>query len=274
VKSGRRNEYDYNGSEASEPNVFVLLIWFSVAGFALLFAMVALFYGVPDRNAPTQAVATGIDAITTGSLNAANWPPPVTVTPGGGRSDIAGTMSAGGVPGDAESDIARLKVENVALRQALDQMRTQMDLMSDRVEQIETRIGDVTGSVSPDESADDNTSNQLTDELAPVVPDAQAAAQTQTNAVAHTQFGVELGTFADLGAVKQAWRSMLRDHANLFDGLDALATVRDRNGRTELLLVAGPFKNAADAAEHCGKAEAAGVQCLPAFYLGQPLEIR
>ncbi|WP_237151591.1 hypothetical protein [Oryzibacter oryziterrae] len=278
MKSGRRNEYDYNGSDRSEPNVFILLVWFGVAGFAVLFAMVALFYGVPDRNRQPVAMgipSSGIDSLTTGSLNGNIPPRPTTITPGGGRSDIAGTMTTGGMPSDADSEIARLKVENVALRQALDQMRSQMDLMSERVEKIETRIGDVTGSVTPDENTTSGEAyNQLADELSPNAPEAQTAAQIPTNTVARTQFGVELGTFADLGAVKQAWRSMLRDHANLFEGLDALATVRDRNGRTELLLVAGPFKNAADAAEHCGKAEAAGLQCLPAFYLGQPLEIR
>ena len=64
------------------------------------------------------------------------------------------------------------------------------------------------------------------------------------------------------------------DHAALFASLDPVATVRDRSGRTELLLVAGPFKSAADASEHCGKVEAAGLICQPAFYLGQPLAMR
>ena len=99
--------------------------------------------------------------------------------------------------------------------------------------------------------------------------DLPAAAST-----ANTRFGIELGTFTDLNSVKNAWRKLSQDHAALFASLDPVATVRDRSGRTELLLVAGPFKSAADASEHCGKVEAAGLICQPAFYLGQPLAMR
>ncbi len=58
---------------------------------------------------------------------------------------------------------------------------------------------------------------------------------------AYTQFGMELGAYSDLTTLKTAWSDLVRQYPALFEGLDGLATIRDRGGRTELLLIRGPI---------------------------------
>jgi hypothetical protein len=248
-------------------------MWFAVAAFALVFAVVALYYGGVDRSSVFAARFSTPDTMTTGSVR-----PAVATVSGddtvfdGGRSDIAATPR----PSDGAAslaDVSRLKVENVALRQSVDQLRGQIDRLTERLGEVESRLVEMTGSISGNGQDKSSTFFDVPD----VPPSATASAtppEAPAAAAPSTQFGIELGAFSDLNAVKTAWRRMLDEHGNLFSGLDALATVRDRMGRTELLLVAGPFKNAADASEHCGKVEAAGLICQPAFYLGQQLSIR
>lgn len=276
VKGWNGQNYEPGGSESSEPSVFILSIWFSVAAFALVFAVVALFYSGSGDSSPSDvsAFSSSPDPVTTGSLRGGN---PLAQAFGGddlagGRSDIAGTLR----PSDASTaaDVARLKVENVALRQSVDTLRGQIDRLTERLEEMETHIAEVTGSISTDGSAPKEPTFFDTPDVPAKATGATASALATAANPQSTRFGIELGSYTDLASVKLAWKKLTDEHATLFAGLDALATVRDRMGRTELVLVAGPFKSAADASEHCGKVEAAGLICQPAFYLGQQLSVR
>ncbi len=254
--NGERDDRYGGGSGSSGSGAFALSMWFAMAGLALLFAIVALVYGNPTRDA---AAAFGRPAIETGSSAAAT----------GGRSDMVGAPAR---DGDVAAELAKVRIENAALRQATERLGGQIESLSERLDRIESRFSEMTGSIgspsaaTPGAAAGRPTASLDFDGLMPTnaAPDSGAA---------YTQFGMELGTYGDLTTLKRAWSDLVRQHPALFEGLDGLATIRDRGGRTDLLLIAGPFRNAADAAAQCGKAEAAGIRCLPAFYLGQQLSM-
>lgn len=247
----------------------MLAAWFVIAGCALMVAIAALVYGAPASERPAVAIATVDDApATTGSIGR----PPAAVggdgLPGeGGRSDIIGAFGPASAPPPSAlaSEVARMRIENMALRQSVEQLRGEIDGLSERLQHLEGRLAGVTGSLAPAEKP-----------RAPLfidTPDVAPEPGGQAGAAA-LRFGVELGAFSDLAAVKTSWRQLSKTYANLFASLQGLVSVRDRDGGTELRLIAGPFRSAADANEHCGKLEAAGIGCQPAFFIGQPLSSR
>jgi hypothetical protein len=274
VKGGIPDPFDGRGSGQAGPSGFAVLAWAGVAGIALVMALVAMQYGLPDRNPETAARsaerALPPDPMPTGSLDD-RFAGPAFSDPGG-RTDVPGTFDGGG--GDLAAEIARLRVENAALRQGTDAMRGQMDMLTERLERLEAKLGELTGSIDRRAPAPPVRQAPAPSPEVPLERADREVARSNEGGVAHTRFGVELGVYPDLTALKAAWRTLLETRPELFGDLEALATVRDRGGRTELLLVAGPFPNAADAASRCAQVEQAGIACLPAFYLGQALAIR
>lgn len=245
------DKFDPLGTDRTEPSGIVVSLWAGVACLALILALVAWQYGSPDRNGAAEMSSTGS----------------VYADPGG-RSDIA---AMGGGPAtehlaDIAAELARQRIENAALRQTQDVMRGQIDGLSDRLSALEAKLTDMTGTIS----AAEPPPPAVVDMVSPPAGETATLA-TRAPAAARTQFGVELGTFADLGSIRDAWRRIRRENPELFGSLSALATVRDRSGQTELLLVAGPFTNASDAASLCGRLAGTEQSCMPAFYVGQPL---
>jgi hypothetical protein len=273
VKGGIPDPFDGRGSGGSEPSGFAVLVWAGVAGFAVVMATVAVLYGLPDRNVPAAETARAMpepdrfDPVRPPLVEPVPAEP--AAMPESGRTDIAGSAAA---PGELESEIARLRIENAALRQGADALRSQMEILAERMARLEDKYAELTGSIDRNAPA---PPIRVAPQGPPArAPDLGARPQGATGGTAQTRFGLELGAFSDLSALKAAWRRMLQQQPDLFGDLEALATVRDRGGRTELLLVAGPFPNAADAAARCVQVEDAGMSCLPAFFLGQALAIR
>lgn len=275
MKGGIPDPFDGRGSGASEPSGFAVLAWAGVAGFAVVMAVVAILYGLPDRNVPAAETARAMpepdrfDPVRSPAIDPAPIRPAVQPETSG-RTDIAGSVSA---PADLEGEVARLRIENAALRQGADALRSQMEILAERMARLEDKYAELTGSI--DRRAPVPPVRVAPAPAAPTVaPNAADRPRTAGEGTAQTRFGLELGAFSDLSALKAAWRRMLQQQPDLFADLEALATVRDRGGRTELLLVAGPFPNASDAAARCVQVEDAGMSCLPAFFLGQALAIR
>lgn len=267
--NGERDDRYGGGGGLPGSGSFALSIWFAVAALAVLFAVVALVYGNPARETvvqPPRPVASGGGATL---LRGTPTPDTTSIATSSGRSDMVGATARGG---EVATELAKVRIENAALRQAAELLRGQIDALSERVGKIETRFSEMTGSIgtpsklAPDARTALSSATPNFDDLVPPDPASQGEA-------AYTQFGMELGTYGDLTTLKKAWSDLVRQYPALFEGLDGLATIRDRSGRTELLLIAGPFRNAAEAAERCGKAEASGLRCLPAFYLGQQLSM-
>ncbi|WP_181705633.1 hypothetical protein [Chthonobacter rhizosphaerae] len=265
MRGGANDPFDPLDPERGEPSGFVVLAWSGLAAFALLMAMVAWQYGAPDRNVVARTIAD--DAEITGSLSSGVE----RIGVASDRSDLPDALAA------ASGDLDAVRVENAGLRHTVEVMRGQIDALSERLKSLEDRFGDLTGSVSAPPGSDKKVVRTTAVTATPSVPVTnrdRAALNPEAPPVTRTQFGVELGVYRDLASVQTSWRTLLAGRPELFDGLSPLATVRDRGGRTELLLVAGPFPNAAAAADLCAKATATGIGCLPAFYLGQPLALR
>jgi len=267
VNGERDDRYGGGGGVSGS---FALSVWLTIAALALLFAVVALVYGNPAREAaavqPPRPAAYGGGATLLRGTSTSETASAATTS--SGRSDMVGVPAR---DVDLATELAKVRIENAALRQSTELLRGQIDALSERVGKIESHFSEMTGSIgSP--SALTSDANALRsampnfDDLVP--PDSGSQSEA-----AYTRFGMELGAYGDLTTLKKAWSDLVRQYPALFEGLDGLATIRDRGGRTELLLIAGPFRNAAEAAERCGKAEASGLKCLPAFYLGQQLSM-
>lgn len=276
MTGGAPERFDPNGSEDSEANGYAVLIWSGVAAFALFLAVVALTYGLPDKNSPEAERLLRADPMPTGSLD-----------PQGGlqSSGIGGPGDFGpapapldtpqdgalggpaGLPTSEHKEIARLQVENAALRHTIDAMRNRVDMLTERLQKVEDQFGEFTGSV------DRQAVRQSVPAPAPI-PTPPPAAPAEPEAQTRTPYGIELGTYEDLATLKEGWRQLVQDDPDLFGGLSGLAGLRERNGRTELLLIAGPFPSATQASDYCGKVEQSGRFCLPAFYVGQTLAMR
>ncbi len=277
--NGERNDRYGEGSGMTDSGRFVLSIWFSIAGLAVLFAVVALVYGNPihaqmpaAQAAQPQRSQTAYGGGATLLLGTPTTDAGTFAATTSGRSDMVGGPSR---DADLAAELARIRTDNIALRQATELLRGQIDSLSERLQKMESRFAEMTGSIGVPSAI--TPSSPITGatpafDLAGV-PGTSDSASTTTEAP-YTQFGLELGTYDDLATLKKGWSDLVREYPALFEGLDGLATIRDRGGKTELLLVAGPFRNAADAAAQCTKAEAAGVRCLPAFFVGQELSSR
>lgn len=238
--------FDPYGSSSEEPTGFAVAIWLGVAMLAFVLALVAWEFGSPDINLSSAVDADGF----------------VVRAPEGSEIGLAGPAAP--LPDAVQSgEIAKLRVENSALRQTVEVMRGQIDGLSDRIAILEDRLSDLTGTVP---GADQPT---VTPHSALEMPTDSVIRQAPVEK--HTLFGVEIGAFGDLAAARDAWRRVRREHPDLFASLNGVATVRDKGGIVELLLVAGPFQNAYDAAALCGKLAGGDLPCLPAFYVGQPL---
>lgn len=88
--------------------------------------------------------------------------------------------------------------------------------------------------------------------------------------LSQTLFAIDLGTYPNMAALDEGWAKSKKEYAGLLGQLNALANVNDGTNGVELRLVAGPFKNAADAASYCARLVAQGQRCQPSIYLGQP----
>ncbi|WP_099556459.1 hypothetical protein [Hartmannibacter diazotrophicus] len=236
----------------------VVLLWALLAGFMLFVVIVALIYGTPERNPANAAIYDDSALPPTAPEEAGDTIAAVTVRD---KSD-----PENGPYTQLKEEVAKLRDDLVSMRKSLDVMRQQNDDLVLRVDTLEKKnFDEYTGSINPIRRADP----------APTPQSAPDTLQQRADEKAmQTRFGMELGTFDDLRSLRARWRQVVSEKPALFRGLDAVATVRDRGGRTELVLVAGPYRNAATAAENCGRVEAAGLACSPAFFLGQPLDLR
>jgi len=251
-----------------------VLVWGAVAAVMMLVMLVALQYGSPERNAERPAL--GAD---TGLL-----PRPTLDEPRTTVETMSTQMKADPEASSLRGDLFALREELTALRKTVDGLRQQNDALVLRIDALEKRrFDEFTGSIDrsdfgplparavPPPAA--KPTGAKTGEVTGSTP-RTAASQAATRQAGETGFGLEIGTFADMTSLRARWRDLQQVHPDLFGALDAVASVRDRGGRTELLLVAGPYGNAATAAQACRDVESEGIGCTPAFFLGQPLDLR
>ena len=104
---------------------------------------------------------------------------------------------------------------------------------------------------------------------------ARNSAQTAPATVTNAGFAIELGTAARMNDASNLWASLRDQHGDILDSLDArVRAAESEEGRLELRLIVGPFKNAADAIFMCTQLRERGQVCRNTLFDGQQLAMR
>lgn len=113
------------------------------------------------------------------------------------------------------------------------------------------------------------------------IPDPQPAAVEANasaggeSAVALADFGLDLGAANSINGLRALWRGLIKSHKPQLDGLRPLIAVHERrNGLgLQLRLVAGPIRDAAEAARICAVLSDADRDCKTTAFDGQRLSL-
>lgn len=280
---------DKNKNDFKPTNLSGLVItgWTLAAGLSL-----AAVYGayqsflkpVPlDRVVVQVAPDQRIDRIQTGSIP---------TTTAGDNARIVATL---------EKQAADLQREISAFRRTSASLRQENTVLNQRIARLEALVGDVTGSI-PDAGTTSVSQQALTSSIIgdqafieaevpfPIDPPTVVNAETIPGAFApdalgktpdqresdiiagRSQFAVDLGGFQSLASLEEEWRALsARDYAAL-KSLSPRAALKDTDSRLSLRLLAGPFRNAVEAATVCARLRVAGLVCSTSVFHGQMLK--
>jgi hypothetical protein len=110
------------------------------------------------------------------------------------------------------------------------------------------------------------------------IPDPQPGREDAEKAVDETpvavaDFGIDLGGASSVSGLRTLWRGLAKSHKAQLEGLRPLLAVQERrNGLgLQLRLIAGPIKDAADAARICAALSAPDRSCKTTAFDGQRL---
>jgi hypothetical protein len=111
--------------------------------------------------------------------------------------------------------------------------------------------------------------------LIPTTDDAEAAPSDppEDTPVAHTDFGVDLGSASSIKGLRVLWHGILKSNASEVNALHPIIVLKERaNGSgIQLRLVAGPLTDAAAAAKICAVLAEKRRPCETSVYDGQRL---
>jgi hypothetical protein len=101
----------------------------------------------------------------------------------------------------------------------------------------------------------------------------QAPSLPAPGPVAHTDFGVDLGSARSIKGLRALWRSALKSEAKELTSLHPIIALKERSngGSVQMRLVAGPLADAAAAAKICAVLSENGRTCEIAVFDGQRL---
>ncbi len=93
--------------------------------------------------------------------------------------------------------------------------------------------------------------------------------------MALADFGIDLGSANSINGLRALWRGLVKSHKAQLGGLRPLIAVHERkNGLgLQLRLIAGPIKDAADAARVCAVLSDANRDCKTTAFDGQRLSV-
>jgi hypothetical protein len=143
-----------------------------------------------------------------------------------------------------------------------------------RLQVLEDQIGNLTGSIP--QIPPEKTQTAAPAGITPVASDPKpvhttslATAEPEA-ALTRTSFGIDLGSEASFGWLRTRWDNLRKQYPEL-GRLSPRISARDKNGKIELRLIAGPFENAADAAKACASLLSKGTLCDGGLFDGQRL---
>jgi len=104
----------------------------------------------------------------------------------------------------------------------------------------------------------------------------EPVAHPPTIPVAHTEFGVDLGSASSINGLRALWRGILKSDAKEVASLRPIIVLKERtNGLgMQLRLVAGPLDDAAAAAKICAVLSENGRRCETSVFDGQRLAMK
>jgi hypothetical protein len=175
-------------------------------------------------------------------------------------------------------------VEGQRLAENVRALSAERERLATRVASLERGLTEVTGSIARVEqtalavTAAAAKAAALPDITASIGPPAASVPMPPPAPAGATtaEYGLDLGSGANVEALRALWAATLRRYSTLLAGLHPLVQMRDhaRPGAVDLHLVVGPIPNAATAARLCATITAAGAVCQPSSYDGQRLALR
>jgi hypothetical protein len=105
----------------------------------------------------------------------------------------------------------------------------------------------------------------------PLMPSATKPAEAPP-----TEYGVDIGSAVSIQALRARWAGIRSAHPEIFDKLQAVATLKElaRSTRAELRLVVGPLADADAATQLCASLSAYRVYCRPTTFDRQHLALQ
>lgn len=197
---------------------------------------------------------------------------------------VGGSMSAGyaerhtlAQAAHGAAGIESLRGEIAALRQRVEQLQRREDDLRERLATMEAAFGPNTASLPPQSheasmirrSPVSVTYSPLPqDGFGDLMIDRSPLPVSGGGQAMKTMFGVELARGESTGALRKKWAQLGAEHKALLAGLQA----RSAEGPADsdaLRLIAGPFPNAAEAAQLCASLRAAKSECTETVFSGE-----
>jgi len=257
------------GSTVGRSDVLAVASWGAIASLAVILAVAAWKLTGPGRHTVRLADnPAGIDPTITGSISKTT------------RREVDITTRTGELAPspDVMVQLADLRREVIGLKRALAALTERHDGVLRRLKEVEK--ADKTGKDATDggdkRSAREEPAGRKvatlrekgTDEAG---SDLLMVDPKKARAAARTRFGLDLGDYSGMDALKKAWLESRREHSKLVGSLSALAKSTRISGKTRTKLIAGPFDNAADAISVCAQLRIAGAACRPTHFEGRIL---
>jgi cell division septation protein DedD len=186
--------------------------------------------------------------------------------------------------------------EGRQLAETVRALSTDRERLLGRIATLERNLEDVTGSIARVEkaaqaaqqppaaaiaaipmprSAPATPLDEVTSSVSPPAVPTPAPMPTPSPAPTRSEYGLDVGSAANVENLRTLWAATLRRYGPLLEGLRPVVQMRERRpGGMDLHLVVGPIPNAATAARLCATITAAGGLCHPSSYDGQRLALR
>lgn len=191
-----------------------------------------------------------------------------------------------------EREIASLRSTVNTLEIKVEQLMATNERLQQQIDDVLAQLTPVTASV-PSRRLDDvdyGVADQLKSDRAsvhfpagqpPAKPEASGPTPEDSSSqggnpatvrTSQTYFALQLPSFRSVKELAGAWNGIKRRSGKVLDGLEPRAfAVRDPQIGVAYRLIAGPIRNAGDAALRCVRLGEIGIPCEPTVFEGEPL---
>lgn len=176
-------------------------------------------------------------------------------------------------------DLLQAKLDNMEI--LFQQVSAGNDDLARRLQELEDKLGPYTASLGkpgephlPKPGAKGDRASTHFKNDAPARPAAEVAGvrKQQTPRPTQTFFAIQLPSFRTIPELRNAWRQIRRQAGDTVSDLEPrYYAVQNGNAGIVYRLLAGPIKNAAEAARRCARLQARNLQCKTTVFTGEPI---